>query len=405
MVRDLATRSDEGETLDRMLDMVQHIAVHTTSASAYMKLKGIGRLRKDYGLTDANDTGIPAIHRHLRDIAKEAGAEFNASMAIRRLDQLGGEVAFFFRAAAQAGSPDAATVRQRIQVEKEAFVSAIGIARSEARMKLDLYREHFLDKLKPMLSSSVQGVRRCARVGTASTGPRCAPSSSVMACSRAQATAKYYNFNDDLTEPLMSQLPVSWERYFTDDLGRVKENYVTKVSEQGRNFCEKARLIMDLVFGRQDALMEQQLAWFGNKVKLLADETEARIRGAVTQRRSELAAKMPLVARGRMLPAYASAKMECGSGMKGRILKILEDTSVQSAPPIYDTIQFDLLEGLRDLDVLILELLTGLEKAAQEQANIIAHNTVIDIDEATIDPAIKVILDSVPKPLEAQGTS
>src|SRR4029077_7338980 len=73
MVRDLAVEADKGETLNRMIAMARGVRVHTTSASSYSKIRKIGRLRKDYGIEDETETGIPGIHNHLTEIAREAG--------------------------------------------------------------------------------------------------------------------------------------------------------------------------------------------------------------------------------------------------------------------------------------------------------------------------------------------
>ncbi|CAG1003384.1 hypothetical protein MTYP_03088 [Methylophilaceae bacterium] len=396
MVRDLATPGDAGDTLDRMLNLASNVSVHTTSASAYMKIRGIGRLRKDYGLDQAEDTGIPSVHEHLAKIAREAGAEFNASMALKRLDQLGAEIAFFFRAAAKAATPDAQQVRQRIEEELSKFAAGLSAAQSEAQTKLEIYREGFLRRVNPLMLASVQGVKRaCSSWG----GIHWATVRAIVqrdGVFKSPTTGKFYDFNGDLTEPLMSQLPVTWEHYFTDDLGRVTDVFVTSVTQKGTDFCERVRLIIDLIFHRKDELMEQQLAWFQNKVKLLAQASHARLMAAVTQRRSELAVKIPLVARKYMTPAYGDAKAEVGPGMKNRILETLSATAVKSSPPIYDTIQTDLLEGLRDLDAVILGLFAELMGAASDQAKTVAHNAGIDIDHATIDPATKDLLDSIP---------
>jgi hypothetical protein len=395
MVRDLATPADAGETLDRMLDLANKVTVHTTSASAYMKIKGIGRLRRDYGLEKVDDTGIPGIHEHLARIAREAGADFNATMAMSRLGQLASEIAFFFRAEAQAGSPEADNARQRIRDEQENFIKAIASAQTESRLRLEGYRENFLQRVTPLLAASIQGVRNeCQKWAGIhwSTLRAIVQRDGVF---KSPATGKFYDLNGDLTEPLMSQLPVSWERYFTDDLGRVTESYVVAVTKEGTHFCERVRLIIDLLFHRKNELMERQLAWFQDKIKLLAQSAQNRILSAVTQRRSELAVKIPLVARNYMIPAYNDAKNESGRGMKARILDRISEAAVQAAPPIYDTIQKDLLEGLRDLDAVILGLFEELARSSKEQAGIVAHNAGIDIDEAAIDPVLHDLLASL----------
>ena len=96
MVRDLTSAQEEDATLTRMVQMAREVRVHTTSANAYIKIKKIARLRKDYGLEDENDTGIPGIHEHLATIGEETGTGYNAHTALKRLTQLREEMTFFF---------------------------------------------------------------------------------------------------------------------------------------------------------------------------------------------------------------------------------------------------------------------------------------------------------------------
>lgn len=397
MVRDMATPGDAGETLDRMLNLASNISVHTTSASAYMKIRGIGRLRKDYGLDQADDTGIPDVHGHLRKIAREAGAEFNASMALKRLDQLGEEIAFFFRSTSQEAASDADQVRTRIQEELTKFSGQLTTAQSEAKIKLEVYREAFHRRLNPLLLSSVQGVKRvCQSWG----GIHWATVRAIVqrdGVFKSPSTGKFYDLNGDLTEPLMSQLPVTWEHYFTDDLGRVVEVFVTTVTEGGTNFCERVSLIVELSLGHKDKSLSEQLSWFQDKIKLLAQASQSRLMAAVTARRSELAAKIPLVARNYMAPAYGDAKAESGPGMKNRMLALLGNAAITSATPIFNTIQTDLLDGLNELDTVILGLFDELVGAASTQVNNVVSNAAIDIDTAILDPEVQAILSAMPQ--------
>ena len=83
--------------------------------------------------------------------------------------------------------------------------------------------------------------------------------------------------------------------------------------------------------------------------------------------------------------------------MKRRILGHIEPAAVSSAQPMYATIQNDLLEGLGDLEVIIIGMLRQLTQAAEEQARLVAHNANVDLDEATSDPVIAALLSSVPR--------
>ena len=131
---------------------------------------------------------------------------------------------------------------------------------------------------------------------------------------RSPSTGKSFDLNSDMTDPLLNQLPVSWERYFTEDLGRVQEDFVRRIKEAGTSFCQRATLIAELTLKRNDELLGKQLNWFEEKVALLAQIAGSRLIEAVTERRRELANKIPLVARQSMLPAYAAASEEKGPG-------------------------------------------------------------------------------------------
>jgi hypothetical protein len=395
MVRDLAVNTANGETLDRMVKMARQVKVHTTSANAYNKLNKIGRLRKDYGISDSKETGIPDILDHLAEISKKAGAQFNAQTALRKLDQLEEEIAFFFRAKAIAPSPEVEQAKSRIQKEREGFSSEIRQIHQKAKGDLESFRRRFLEKLDPLFTQSLQGIKS---VTVGWEGIHWATLRAIVqrdGTYKSSSTGRSHDFNEDLTEPLLGQLPVSWEKYFTDDIGGVTNEFALRITGAGKNFCDKVRLIIDLLFNKQDDSLEAQLVWFQDKVSLLVKTANDKILGAVRERRRELAAKMPLVARERMRPAYNDAKQEIGRGMKRRILDKLAMAAQESAQPIYSTIQNDLLEGLNDLEFNIDGMLRELSKTAEVQAETVAHNANIEINEVPVDPVIADLLKSI----------
>ncbi len=397
MVRDLATRGEEGETLERLLEVACQVRVHTTSASAYCKLKKIGRLRRDYGIENEWDTGISGIHEHLAEITKEAGAVFNIQNALRRLDQLGEEIEYFFRSKASSASAELEEAHAHFQTEHQSFTNEIQNAQQRVNIQLELYRKHFMEKMDPLLEASVQGVNRVIEGWHAIHWATLRAIVQRNGIFKSPSTGRSYDFNEDLAEPLLAQLPVSWEKYFTDDLGHVTSEFVIRVTESVKNFSDKIRLIAELLFHTADDRMEQQLEWFRSKINALADEAKREIASAVRERRGELAANMSMVARNRMQSGYDQAKEESGPGMRRRILGILEPTALDAARPIYDTIKSDLLEGLKDLELIIIGMFRKLKHEAQEQARIVAHNANIGIDEAAIAPEIVDILRSKPK--------
>ncbi len=244
--------------------------------------------------------------------------------------------------------PDIERARLKLQNEHANLDARVAAAQAQAKTRLEYYREQFLSKLKPLFQSSIQGVRRtinCWRLIHSGTLKAIVGRDGVF---KSPSTGKAYDLNSDLTDPLLNQLPISWECYFTEDLGRVREEFVNLIRDAGIDFSRRAALIVELALNRNDDLLDKQLAWFQEKVALLAHTASSRLITAITERRRELANKVPLVAQQSMLPAYAAAKVESGLGMKSRILDGLEKTALSSAPAIYDTIQADLLEGLKE---------------------------------------------------------
>ncbi len=390
MVRGLASPADEGATLERMIEMARRVSVHTTSSNAYNKLKRIGRLLKDYGIPHELETGIPGVHDHLLRIGKEAGSTFNAETAVRRLEQLRKEIDFFFRARAQEPTAELGTARGLFGAEFESFSNGIRDLQRSANDQLKLNRDRFLEKMEPLLKTSIQGVRRATEEWRTIHWGTLRAIVQRDGIFKSPSTGRSFDLNEDLAEPLLSQLPVTWERYFTDDLGGITNGFVIRLTESGKFFCKTINLIVKHEFKRGESRVEEQLAWFEDKVSLMAERSKTTVFSEVRERRSELAAKMPLVAKDMMQTAYDSSKTESGSGMKRRILDRLEPRAVDSAGPIYSTIHKDLVQGLHDLEVIIVGLFRELALSAQKQAEIVVHNAHTEIGGTLIDPQSKI---------------
>lgn len=213
---------------------------------------------------------------------------------------------------------------------------------------------------------------------------------------KSPSSGRSYDLNADLTEPLLNQLPMTWERYFTDDIGRVTSRYAQEVVRLGRECADRVELVIKLKLGRNGAGSAKQLAWFTEKMQLLAGQAQSDLKAVVMGRRSELAAKMPNVAGGYMAPAYESAKRESGTGMKVRMLDTLSRTAVSAAPPIFESIQADILEGTEELDVQLVGLLSSLATAAGQQIEVVKHNAGVDVDEASIPVEFRALIESAP---------
>lgn len=405
LVQELAQPGEEGETLSRMTGLARRIVVHTTSASAYNKLKGIVPLRKDFGIEEAQKTGIPKIHKHLERIARNHGAASNAREALRRIEALREEIAFFFRAKARSSSEKLVEARDRFAKEHHAFGQKLDDARKKTRERLTLFRERFLERIDPFFEQSAQGVEQAIQEWRSihwATLKAVAQRNGVF---RSPSSGRRYDFNRNIAEPLLSRLPLAWEQYFTDDLGRVTCQFSVQVAESVNSFCEKIRLVAEMLFKQADSRFEVQLDWFQEKISLLTDESTKKIVSEVSQRRRDLAERIPRVVQERLMPAYDRAKSARGSALKQRILEHLEPAAIQSARPTYNAIQQDLIEGLRDLETSLQGLYKQLADSAAEQAQIVVHNANIAVQEIAEDPVIAELLAAMPQPPDTDASS
>ena len=112
-------------------------------------------------------------------------------MALKRLDQLRDEMAFFFRAKAQAASPVVDNARIKIQHEHDTLAATIQRTQDNATTRLAVYRERFLEKLEPLLTTRCKGYAVSARDGNISTGQHCEQSFNAMARLKARPLVAY----------------------------------------------------------------------------------------------------------------------------------------------------------------------------------------------------------------------
>jgi hypothetical protein len=396
-VRDLAHEGDPPDTLERMVDLAANAKVHAVSSSAYNRLNNIIRSSKDYGIADSVATGIPDIHDHLRRIVHEVGEGLVARTSITRTLQLRDEVAFFFRAKASSNSSSVARTRQALETEIHNLETRLEKAGTYAKAQLEASRDKFLSRIKPLAQASAQSLQRTFENWRNIHWATLRALMHRDGVFKSPSSGKVFDLNADLTEPLMKHLPLSWEQYFTDDLGRARSDYVLRITEAGSDFGDRVQIIVGQLGVAPDGMLKRQLKWFEEKVTLLAQRCTHTLQEQVGERRRELASKITLVSRDALKPAFAAARLEAGPGMKARMLERIIPAAGKAAPVIFSTIQADLTDGTAGLESVFLRLLDDLLQVTLEQARTVANNATIDLDEAAVPPEVRDLLDCVPQ--------
>lgn len=397
MVRDLGAPGEDLSTTEQMAEVAQMVVVHTTSANAHNRLAGIGRLLRDYGLVDLEDTGIPAVRRHLEEIGREEGRQAVQRIASQRLDLLRDDIVQFCRARSIVETPAIHAARSRLQLERQALATELERATQKARSQLEIARERFLASVDPLLDRSVHGVKKTVDGWSLLHWATLRAVMTRGGVFRRGGGRSTLDFNEDLASPLLDGLPVGWERYFTIDLRGVVERFMAALDSSGDRFAYRVAHELTQLTGTSQQHANPIVDALRARLDLMARETDRELGAVIRQHRTDLAEQIPLVVGNRMSPAYDAAREERGPGMKSRIIGHLERAAVPSARPIFETIRVDLLTGLSALESRVGRLLGELRLAVDQLADHVAHNAEIDVADAVRNERMVALLASVPE--------
>jgi GTPase SAR1 family protein len=395
MVDNLSSSSDDGSTQARMREMAQRAPIHAVSARAFNNMTGIVRSNQHFGLEDVEDTGIPGVVRALREIGDEVGGGLTGRTVIQRIEHLKSEITSFFRARATAGNPAAARAKASLEKEVNLLSQRATEALGRARTQLESERRKFLDRIDPMLKSSVQGVTRTAsawqhihwgtlRAIVNRNGVFKSPSSGL------------HDLNEQVVDPLLNQLPLAWEGYFTTELGAVRDRLTHRLEDLAADYVGRARQLSQDLGGASHDVLDRQLETFRRRLAFERQQCELKVAERIGEIRRQAAGGMTHTAKNHMMTAYELASDESGSGMKARMLGHLQPAARAAAPPIFDTIRHDLVERLTELESLLLSLFESLSGGCIAQARQVAENVNMDIDDARVPADIKTLLADVP---------
>lgn len=395
VVDSLIGGGDDHVTCDRMRQMAREAPIHAVSARAYNQMSGIVRANVNFGLTDLEETGVPEVQRALRAIADEVGDGLAGRTALQRIEHLQSEIASFFRARAAAGNPAVARAQAELDVEVRRLKDKTQRQLTEAKAQLEERRRSFLTRVKPMTQSSVQEVTKVAQSWQDIHWGTLRAVVKREGVFKSPSSGRRYDLNEDLVDSLLNQLPVTWEAYFTTELGSVRERLVQRLTDFTEDFVDRARNLSEGLGGRTHELLDQQLTSFRGRIAFASEQCALEMSQRVAEIRRQAANGMSHAAKASMVPAYERASGEAGPGVKIRMLDHIQPAAREAAAPIFSTIESDLVTRLGELESMLIPLFATLERACVEQATMIAGNLALDIDEARLTPEIRALLNGL----------
>lgn len=395
MVRDFAPAGSNPEHTEALAAKAGKVPVHMVSAIAYCKLQKVGRYRLDLQI-DETDTGVPGVLEELDKIGQSEAVSYHERMAAKRLEALRREVVAFFRA---QGVPAEVvqSLRSHVAEADRDFRQELTRHHDASTARMAAHRAAFNQSLAGYLQDARLGVGEVVEVW------RNIHWGSLRAATRkggrhVTTRGKRINMGEDVVGPLMKMLPLVWDRFFTQDTRGVVSSYVDAVkflcSGYGR---EVARILQAVLKSDRTRHYGEQVKWFEEKLGLLSENTLRQVEVTVRERRTDMANRLIAAAHNELAPALVQAGLQAGSGMKQRMLDILEAQAKEVVHRTYTSIQQDLIDGLLELEARIIRHLAEIRQEAEKQADIFAGNCSVDTDEATNNPVIAKLLQSMPQ--------
>jgi hypothetical protein len=381
LVSDMRQPGDNETTLQRLLEVTKGIPVIPTSARAFLRIKGVTKAKKDYGISDPSESGIPEVQQHLARVASEGGPAARLREARDRLGFLCDELEFFFRSPGSSASTDQ---RQQARAELdralEAFGTAVKTIHAHAQSQYSGYREAFLQSLKTLVPEAKKGVSRSTDHWGGIHHMTLKAIVKRNGCFISPSTGRDHDFNDDISSPLLNLLPVKWEHFFNDQIDRVVGDASTKLETQSQALA--AQIAMILRFGKGDDDGDsgaEHLKWFHSKMGFLRDKCREVLAKQIRERRGKLTGDVYNTAQGQMQPAYRDTKDESGTGMKGRILSRVQSHALHISSPLHESIESDLTKGLGEVWLQLEINLQRLFEEVRDKAEQIGANATTDL--------------------------
>ena len=382
---ELARQAGEGaDGLRRLQESLSQTCVFTVSTKAYLRLCGALGGQKDYGLEDPPDTQVPQLRGHLEEIARHQGIEERNQEVMTKLDLLLQEIQSQFRsrrAILSQRSEGLAEELQRIQNQiegpREQLARDLEEVQHDADGDFRNRQEHLDERLEQAVERALKHIGlqvegwgslhwATLRAIVARDGQFLSPS-----------TGKRHDLNAGLAEPLLQSIPFAWDDFFGRQLERITTWARGKLERHIDVYLERLKLEVVRSQGFTDDTvksLDDDMKTARQSLMLQLDQAEAGLKRTIEERRRQLAAGILPTVSSIMTPAYERCRQERGSGMKMRILGVIQRHAKDAAERIFTTIRSDIREGVSELGLQLSGEIGQVAQYALQQADRVRQN-------------------------------
>lgn len=380
---ELATRlvqraKESGETAHHLASRLKASNILTVSAREFLRLEGLAKTNSA-GLNHRDETQIPALQEHMRQICKLHGIEARLLQLDRQLNSLLDEVKQEIQSQRLALRNQAeVSEQQRKEIEaslKQAHTFLRGrLEESRGRLGQDLEASQQLlaerimravEKAKHELEDTT--LRRWARTHHGTIKATCQRGGAFTGASGRT------DFSADLCKPIMEGITFAWSDFFGLKLGEILEKWTERL--RGSVDDHKARLaqILDSMAALPDGIAENVANVLDTTQRIIDEtlfQTKLGMDAKIVEKQRSIYEHVPAQVVANMRPAFERAADQTGAGMKQRMVEILCEHAKTTSQVMFDDAREALLTGVRGLIDWLRSEYKGMTKAVDRHAEL-----------------------------------
>lgn len=377
-----ALAGEQRERAAQLAAKLKASRVYTVSAREFLRLSGLAKTQAS-GFTESEDTEVPLLVGHMRQICQAYGVETHTRALNRQLDLLVEEIRREIKSQQTLLKNQADLSQQAIQEVRAAVDSA------QTFLERDLQDAHErlaedLGHSQSLLAERVKRATDRAKLDLDQTFARW--STTHWATLRAVCRRDGYHvgangvndFSSDLGKPILDNIAFAWSEFFGDKLRQILDRRTEHLNRVAGEYHR--RLIDSLGKGRLPSEMVASLdSLFKTTEKVLREilsQTVVEMQGRIESSQRTIYETIPRQIRANMKEAYERAAAEKGSGMKSRMIDILCDHARKVAQVMFDEARTSLLNGVRGLADWVLRRFQEMGTTVNENASLAGQNLV-----------------------------
>lgn len=399
----------------RFLGQIEQIPVFPIASAAYLHSIGLNPLFQGLKLNQ-DDTNVPQLTQYLQQITLERSLHQRISNTALKLQQLYHETLSFFTQRTRDFEALDQRVRDQWQRLQQQAGFDIAEKRSNIRHHTDLAQavldqrcQEFvtdLERLDRQVINNFYEVFKDWQTINWRTLQAIVKNRGVW---QSKAIGRRFNLNDDIGSTFLELISVKWDQFFGEHLKQIAETLAQEHLREIETLVHRIKGQISMLDRTPDGLAEM-LSGNVNVVKesyeLRSQQAQASLQQYIQTTRRDLTTGIFNTVANFMDPAYQKAKgLPAGTGIKQRMLDVLERQVLTEAQNLLLNLRTDLLDGVALLQTAIRQKIGQLGEYATQQVTQIESNLQASAPVKTAEKELyKSAVSRLPKHIEITPT-